>query len=519
MLQKNISFIIPVFLILASLFILGCDDGSTPEEGSIIVKTPNGGETWQIGTTQYVQWTSSNTTGDIKIELSVDDGITYTTMVASTVDDGMLSWNITGQVTTSAKIRVTSVDDPNISDESDNAFTLSEVVTAPSNLTTTISNSRDISLTWVDHSVNEQGFIIEQRTNIETSWAELARVDSNILGYKDSALSTNKAYFYRVRAFNANGVSGETNVASKILGWVRVQTNTTQTLNGIHFANSSVAIAVGENGTILRSASGGDEWSSVSSGTTSSLYSVSFVNASTGLAVGSKGTILRTTDGGMSWTNRVIGGAGHVFKGVDFANINDAYAVGYYYSIQFPDSTWGVIYRSTDGGVSWSSISEQWRYTFEDVGFPIQNNGVVVGSIASHELIFRTTNRGQFWSKLSDESLYPLLGIQFLDANTGTAVGKQGMIMRTGNGGASWTDVSYGTFRTLYKSAYIDATHEIAVGEQGLYLRTIDGGANWVSVSTGSNENFYDIFINDANTQTIVGANGLVLRTSNGGVQ
>ena len=57
-------------------------------------------------------------------------------------------------------------------------------------------------------------------------------------------------------------------------------------------------ITVGWVGTILRTDDGGATWVTQASGTTENLWGVSFTDANTGTAVGGDGTILRTTTGG-----------------------------------------------------------------------------------------------------------------------------------------------------------------------------------------------------------------------------
>ena len=61
-------------------------------------------------------------------------------------------------------------------------------------------------------------------------------------------------------------------------------------------------IAVGDQGSILRTTDGGATWTQISSGTTAGLSGVSFAGANTGVAVGGQGVILRTMDGGATWT-------------------------------------------------------------------------------------------------------------------------------------------------------------------------------------------------------------------------
>jgi photosystem II stability/assembly factor-like uncharacterized protein len=106
----------------------------------------------------------------------------------------------------------------------------------------------------------------------------------------------------------------------------------------------NAGIAVGTEGTILRTTDGGATWARQSSGTTAVLYGVSFVNADTATVVGYDGTtrlpvILRTTDGGATWTPQESG-TNNSLGGVFFVDANTGWAVG----------GGGTILHTTTGG-------------------------------------------------------------------------------------------------------------------------------------------------------------------------
>jgi len=82
---------------------------------------------------------------------------------------------------------------------------------APSGLQARAVGPRQIDLNWQDNSDNEDGFIIERRE--EQEFAEIARVGADITQYMDTTVQPATAYCYRVRAFNAAGVSGPSNEA------------------------------------------------------------------------------------------------------------------------------------------------------------------------------------------------------------------------------------------------------------------------------------------------------------------
>ena len=94
--------------------------GSTP---TIAVTTPNGGESWPIGSSQAITWTSTNLTGGISIELT-RDGTTWETLSPSASNIGSYAWTATGPSSSTCRVRVSSVDSPSLSDSSDADFSI-----------------------------------------------------------------------------------------------------------------------------------------------------------------------------------------------------------------------------------------------------------------------------------------------------------------------------------------------------------------------------------------------------------
>ena len=84
---------------------------------------------------------------------------------------------------------------------------------APSALTARTLGGRRIALSWRDNSTNETGFIVERSTG-GSAFAEVARLGANARSYTDSGLVRNLTYSYRVRAFNAAGVSSPSNTVT-----------------------------------------------------------------------------------------------------------------------------------------------------------------------------------------------------------------------------------------------------------------------------------------------------------------
>lgn len=87
-------------------------------------------------------------------------------------------------------------------------------IAAPSNLTATAVSPTQINLSWQDNSNNEQGFKIERKTGSAGTWSQIATVPANVKTYQNTGLLPGIAYFYQLRAYNAAGQSGYSNVAS-----------------------------------------------------------------------------------------------------------------------------------------------------------------------------------------------------------------------------------------------------------------------------------------------------------------
>ena len=86
---------------------------------------------------------------------------------------------------------------------------------APSRLEASALSASQIGLRWQDGGGTEDGFRIERCAGTGcTAFAQVAVVGHDVTGYVDGGLARNSAYSYRVRAFNAGGVSAYSNTAT-----------------------------------------------------------------------------------------------------------------------------------------------------------------------------------------------------------------------------------------------------------------------------------------------------------------
>ena len=173
----------------------------------------------------------------------------------------------------------------------------------------------------------------------------------------------------------------------------------------------------------------------------------------------------------------------------------------------------GVIFQTTDDGVTWTRPDSGTRQALNGVSFAAQA-GTAVGEGGT---ILRSDDGGLSWAAQFSGTTASLGGVSVVDANTAIAVGEAGTILRTDDGGITWTPQESGTTLTLFGVSFANPDNGTAVGEAGTILSTDDGGTTWTVQDSGTTSPLYSVSLAGAASATAVGGDGVILRTDDGG--
>ncbi|MEW6194580.1 MAG: hypothetical protein AB1521_05420 [Bacteroidota bacterium] len=85
------------------------------------VTSPNGGESWQAGTSQNITWNSSGIQ-QVKIDFTSNNGLTWNSIVNNHANTGAYEWNVPNSLSTQCLIRVSDAADNDPVDQSNATF-------------------------------------------------------------------------------------------------------------------------------------------------------------------------------------------------------------------------------------------------------------------------------------------------------------------------------------------------------------------------------------------------------------
>ena len=148
---------------------------------SVTVSSPNGGESWVVGSSHNITWSSTGTIANVKIEYSTNSGSSYATVIASTTNNGTYAWTIPNTPSTTCLVRVSDASNAATSDVSNAVFTITATptvtVTSP-NGTESWAGGSSHNITWTSTGTIAN-VKIEYSTNSGSSYATVIASTTN----------------------------------------------------------------------------------------------------------------------------------------------------------------------------------------------------------------------------------------------------------------------------------------------------------------------------------------------------
>jgi photosystem II stability/assembly factor-like uncharacterized protein len=221
-----------------------------------------------------------------------------------------------------------------------------------------------------------------------------------------------------------------------------------------------------------------------------------------------------TSDGGITWQEQIIGDYMTSLSAMSWADTSKALVVGYY----------GYIFDTENGGQAWSENSQGTRANFSDICFTNTHTGYVVGWHSIQPVIYKTTDGGDHWYKTQIDTTIsdPFRAVCFSDESNGWSVGYHGLMMHTTDAGMSWNLAGPATGNTYYAVNLYTSRYIWAGGHQCKMVRSVDFGNTWEDISLPATA--YSIteisFADSVNGYLLMGKgeDGLMFRTTDGGV-
>jgi hypothetical protein len=195
----------------------------------IAIKSPNGGEIWQVGSTQVINWSSTNVTS-VNIDYTTNNGIDWNPIVANIPSTGYYSWTqIPNTPSTNCRIRISDAVNGTPVNQSTSTFT----IVPPTEITVIFPNGgesfqpgSDINITW--SSTNVANIKIELTTNNGADWSLIIIASTPSIGqYLWKSIPSINSSLCRVKISNADGTgqpydisNNNFSIGGKILNWV-----------------------------------------------------------------------------------------------------------------------------------------------------------------------------------------------------------------------------------------------------------------------------------------------------------
>jgi photosystem II stability/assembly factor-like uncharacterized protein len=289
-------------------------------------------------------------------------------------------------------------------------------------------------------------------------------------------------------------------------------------LSAFHFPTPQTGYIVLDDGSVIRTDDGGQSFAgrtavpgTPAAGGGTHPTDVFFLNPSTGFATAG-GVLYRTTDGGGSWSQRFTGG--HALNGLLFVDATTGYAVG----------DGNTLLKTTDGGDTWKAMPVTGVPNDDLTQIRCASVSVCLISTRSGDRVLRTTDGGTTVTEIKP-STEKIFAISFSSPTAAVGVGAAGATVASPDAGSSTATPSFtrngsrlgGGQVKLGRLRATSASLVFATADNGRFARSTDGGVTWALGSVPTSEDLADISFVNQSTGYSLDVSGALRSTANGG--
>jgi len=313
-------------------------------------------------------------------------------------------------------------------------------------------------------------------------------------------------------------------------GWVMQNSGTSLKLYTIHFNDANFGFAMGQNGRMLRTTNGGNNWEILNSVTNGVIRDVKVLSSQRILAISVDNAImslLLSTNGGINWSITAFDNSNQYNGPIELAFLNSTFGViAYDYKVKY----------TTNSGNNWMNSVVNGNSVggwFHDVHMVSQSTGYAVlyrkySSINHQAQIYKTTNGCETWDHTGisfdhSDNFYDIkFGFSFINAQNvwlcgmtkPYSGGDESYLALSANGFNTNSYSNLGSLKFIHDCFFVNHYTGWFIGDRGVY-KTVNGGST-VYPQTGD-EKMNDIHFINENTGWIVADGGKIFKTTNGG--
>jgi photosystem II stability/assembly factor-like uncharacterized protein len=261
-------------------------------------------------------------------------------------------------------------------------------------------------------------------------------------------------------------------------GWT-IHGSNLSTINCMKAVDQNIAWIAGDSGKVSLTTDGGSGWTPVGAGAigTASVWNIDAINANLAFVTTTPSSttyIYRTTNGGMSWS-QVFSQDGGFIDDIHMTDATTGYAYG------DPVAGRWTILKTTDGGLSWARLPNEPEPASGEVGLYYNSLSVIGPShlwfVSGKDRIYRSTDSGQTWSSGTLPTGWSLsVWFNTLDLGLTSSTSTSGA--RSTDSGLTWQGIPLIGSGTPYAMAGAGTT-DFWFASNEIY-RSTDKGSSWL---------------------------------------